>query len=514
MSVPNRRSDFNQKPEEIHVTSQPKAEVIRFPRPWLFELQLKPRALALACAIVQWTLKKGWCFYSASDLARRLGWSARTVERGLADLAQAQILERNRRGIRIVPPQQTIIKTVESSDNAALPSDNPGGNKRRTSDNGGGATKHTDLKKKQPIQEEREGQCSIERSTHDLDEILSSLQQASRDQGVEPDPRTRRKRGWEVRDALRDGWTPEELQFALLGTLDDGWALRHGVDPIAHAARNTGTYVEAGRGWKEGEEAKRREEEEARQLEEASRKRCETENGPHTRERLTWRPTYAFCTDCGFIVRFEPGEEDSVVLPKGLKMALGDRSEGCTLPAIVGLADGESGAQAEQQAVSFGRDTEVESLGYDGTFPASTSAQAAEVSGERRRRHPTSELVNIREKIPELLRAAGCHPKHRRSDVVGVKEPVDAAEADGVVEPQEGSSKSLGPTNPSEIASGFSLNADHLPPIPRASSCRFSSDSREPLGKREAFPTPSTGPPSGSFKDVREKKAPGGSDGV
>ena len=344
MSVPNRRSDFKQKPQEIHVNSKPQTEVIRFPRPWLFGLQLKPRALALACAIVQWTLKRGWCYYSATDLARRLGWSARTVERGLADLVQAQILERNRRGIRIVPPQQTIIKTVESSDNAAAPSDNAVGNKIRTSDNGGGATKHTDLKKKQPIQEEREGQSFMEKPAHNLDVTLSTLEKASRDQDVESDPRTQRKRRWEVRDALRDGWTPQELQFALVGALEDGWALRHGVDVIAHAARNPGTYVDIGRELNEAHEAAQKAEEEERAEHEASVRNCEGEHGPHSRERLAWRPTYAFCVKCGFTVRFAPGEEDSVVMPKGPEMALGDRSEGCTLPEVSGADDGESGA--------------------------------------------------------------------------------------------------------------------------------------------------------------------------
>jgi len=87
--------------------AKPATEVLRFPRPWLFELQLKPRALALACALVQWTLpsnRGGFCFYSARKLGDLLGWSVPTVERALADLRAAGVLETARRGRRIVAP--------------------------------------------------------------------------------------------------------------------------------------------------------------------------------------------------------------------------------------------------------------------------------------------------------------------------------------------------------------------------------------------------------------------------
>ena len=131
--------------------------------------------------------------------------------------------------------------------------------------------------------------------------------------------------------------------------------------------------------------------------------------------------------------------------------------------------------------MTFRRDTEVESPGHDGKFPLSTNAKRVEASDERRR-CPTSKLVDIRDKLPELLGAAGCHPKRYRSEVVGGKEPVDGAEADGVVEPEASASMTPGPTNPSEIAPGFSRKGDRPPRILCASSSRSSSDSREPRG--------------------------------
>ena len=92
-----------------HQNNNPETQdrVLRFPRPWLFDVKLSPRALALACAIVQWTLpsnRGGFCFYSARKLGELLGWSRPTVERALADLRAADILETARRGRRIVAP--------------------------------------------------------------------------------------------------------------------------------------------------------------------------------------------------------------------------------------------------------------------------------------------------------------------------------------------------------------------------------------------------------------------------
>lgn len=96
-------------------------EALTSPRQWLFERKLKPRELATASAIIQWTLK-GWCWYSAKELAERTGWGRATVERAIAGLIKKGIAERNggrgKKGIRI--PDRSI--NAEGLEAAETPS--------------------------------------------------------------------------------------------------------------------------------------------------------------------------------------------------------------------------------------------------------------------------------------------------------------------------------------------------------------------------------------------------------
>jgi len=122
---PDDHIGTNDRSTSVHLdigTRSPK--VLRFPRNWLYGCHLKPRALGLAVAISDWQLKgdgagTGWCFYPAArkdpelvSLAKNLGWSERSVERAMAELRTAGVLDcngpwsrkHNRRGFRLVPP--------------------------------------------------------------------------------------------------------------------------------------------------------------------------------------------------------------------------------------------------------------------------------------------------------------------------------------------------------------------------------------------------------------------------
>ena len=52
------------------------------------------RELALANAIIQWTLPSGWCWYSARKFSERLGWSQATVERRTERVIQHRFYRR------------------------------------------------------------------------------------------------------------------------------------------------------------------------------------------------------------------------------------------------------------------------------------------------------------------------------------------------------------------------------------------------------------------------------------
>lgn len=80
------KKSVDQNPSEVHS--------LRSPRPWIFDLGLKPRALGLACAIIQWTLPDGWCWFSIRKLAERLRWSPRTTQRGYSDLIRSGVARR------------------------------------------------------------------------------------------------------------------------------------------------------------------------------------------------------------------------------------------------------------------------------------------------------------------------------------------------------------------------------------------------------------------------------------
>jgi len=221
------------------------AQVIRFPQPWFFDLGLQPRALALACAIAQWTLKKGWCYYSAADLATRLGWSARTVERALGDLRKAEILNRNRRGIRLLPPAEMPASTAATV-----------GKKKRTTDNGGGATTRpieifTDTKKKRVASSNPVALPNAEPDPkpQPLSLSLNSPEVKKTEIGLVDFvterngtlPRSSFKRKCEIRDRLQEGHTLQELEDAIIGIRDHRWAKENGYwgDPIKAALKDS-----------------------------------------------------------------------------------------------------------------------------------------------------------------------------------------------------------------------------------------------------------------------------------
>jgi len=256
--------------------------IVRFPRPWMFELNLQPRALGLALAISQWTLKKGWCYYSASQFAQRLGWSERTVKRGFADLRGAGILDRHRRGVRLVPPL--------SPPRASTVTD-----KKRKGDNGGPATKEpikilTEPRRKErassnPVAEvkaepdieplalvssdsqDRESQNHQKRQDGEsLSDIEARLDDCARESNATP---TNKKAGrlFEIRDALGKGHSPDALVLAVDRAAADPWVVKHEAwgDIVAHTCKNVARYLippaarwrGAERGWRVTEEINR-----------------------------------------------------------------------------------------------------------------------------------------------------------------------------------------------------------------------------------------------------------------
>lgn len=267
----------------------PKDRVLRFPRPWLFDLKLSPRALALACAIVQWTLpsnRGGYCFYSARKLGELLGWSRPTVERALADLRAADILETARRGRRIVAPvmQSSIngdcpktgnsinadgtLTKPRSTQNLRL--EREGVSKRRSSLEALEERKvaHS-LKKKERFERKNLkviGESSIQttKPENEAESVLAELETIVTAEGTELScsETVRRKRLWAVKDALRDRKYPRgpdrgegspdtsDLLITVKRAISDGWAGRNGADVIRHALKNPENYDGGARGGK------------------------------------------------------------------------------------------------------------------------------------------------------------------------------------------------------------------------------------------------------------------------
>jgi len=235
--------------------------IVRFPRPWMFELNLQPRALALTLAISQWTLKKGWCYYSASQLAQRLGWSERTVKRGFADLRAAGILDRHRRGVRLVPPL--------SPPRASTVTD-----KKRKGDNGGPATKEpiktfTEPKRKErassnPVAElkaepdieplalvssdsrdrEIQEQTQKRQDGEKISDIEARLDDCARDANAAPtNPKAGRR--FEIRDALAKGHTADVLVEAVDRAASDPWVVENEAwgDIVSHVCKHVARYL-------------------------------------------------------------------------------------------------------------------------------------------------------------------------------------------------------------------------------------------------------------------------------
>lgn len=238
--------------------------IVRFPRPWMFELNLQPRALALALAITQWTLKKGWCYYSAAELARRLGWSERTVKRGLADLRAAGILDRHRRGVRLVPPL--------SPPRASTVTD-----KKRKGDNGGPATSKEPIKiLTEPKRKERAPSNTVAELNAEPDiEPLALVSSDSQDRESQNHQNQERQyveslsdieakldkrasdanaavqhpkagRRFEIRDALAK-YTPDKLAEAVERAASSPWVIKceGWGDIVAHVCKHAKRYIDA-----------------------------------------------------------------------------------------------------------------------------------------------------------------------------------------------------------------------------------------------------------------------------
>lgn len=67
------------------------------------------------------------------------------------------------------------------------------------------------------------------------------------------------KRRWDIRDALRDGLTPDELSTALSRTLKNRWAQENGYwgDPVKHAVKHARGYLDEAAGHRLGSQAAR-----------------------------------------------------------------------------------------------------------------------------------------------------------------------------------------------------------------------------------------------------------------
>lgn len=259
--------------------NSPEDRVLRFPRPWLFELQLQPRALALACAIVQWTLpsnRGGYCFFSARKLAERLGWSEATVKRAFADLRAAGILETARRGRRIVSPVTQHRVNAEPIEAENRVNGEPTLSKPRSRQN---LRLREGASKQRPSLDATAAPAVVAPSlgnekrsegkkTEECDEaptanpgskagrILRELEAAVTAEGLElsSSDTVRRKRVWAVRDALGDRKYPRgpdrgagspdtsDLLRTVKKAIADGWAERTGADVIRHALKNPENY--------------------------------------------------------------------------------------------------------------------------------------------------------------------------------------------------------------------------------------------------------------------------------
>ena len=211
------------------------------------------------------------------------------------------------------------------------------------------------------------------------------LEDVSRACGCTLEPRIRRKRHSAVREALRVGWSEDELELALLGALDDGWALERGVDVVAHAARNPEGYIERGRRRREEERAAEGEKAKALSMEAMRIRKCEERHGPHTRARLECGEEFAFCIHCEFTMRVD-------ALPENSDARVEDVEERARAP--------------EKRRGEFPREPGKTPSALNACLnkPNLTSSERSSPPRER-------ELVDVREKLPELLRALGVKPR-------------------------------------------------------------------------------------------------------
>lgn len=215
------------------------------------------------------------------------------------------------------------------------------------------------------------------------------LEGVSRACGCTPEPRSRGKRLAAVRQALRGGWSEDELELALVGAVEDGWAVERGIDMVTHAVRNPEGYLERGRRSRQEQQAAEGERDRARLREQASIRKCEASYGPHTRQRLEAGESFAFCVHCEFTIGLDESPESSGERAGGLA----ERVEVRARAPVVG---------SEEARKDSGRPPSELNARLKQPNPAPSMRSSPP---------PVGQLVDVREKLPELLRALGVKPR-------------------------------------------------------------------------------------------------------